>query len=199
MGLSVERTLSRICVFCGSSTAAGPRFRAAAREVGAHLAGRNIELVYGGGGVGLMGEVADGALAAGGRVIGVIPEKLWALELGRRDLTANEVVPDMHTRKRRMADLSDAFIALPGGYGTLEELFEAVTWTQLNYHLKPVGILNVDGFYDALVTFLGRAVVEGFVRKQHEGLLLVDTEIGALVDRLASVELPALEQWIDDV
>lgn len=195
----MNRKLSRICVFCGSSSAARPALREAARGVGAHLAGRGIEVVYGGGNVGLMGEVAQGALEAGGRVTGVIPDKLWSLELGRTDLTALEVVPDMHTRKKRMADLSDAFVALPGGYGTLEELFEAVTWTQLNYHLKPVGILNVDGFYDALVDFLRRAAAEGFVRREHVDLLVIDTDVGSLVDRLAAAELPALERWIDDV
>jgi uncharacterized protein (TIGR00730 family) len=194
-----QRRLSRICVFCGSSSAARPVFREAAHGVGGYLARRGIELVYGGGNVGLMGEVATGALGAGGRVTGVIPEKLWMLELGRTDVTSLEVVPDMHTRKKRMADLSDAFVALPGGYGTLEELFEAVTWTQLNYHLKPVGILNVDGFFDSLVAFLGRAAAEGFVRRDHVELLIVDDDIGRLVDRLAEAELPALERWIDDV
>ncbi|MEZ4236427.1 MAG: TIGR00730 family Rossman fold protein [Myxococcota bacterium] len=191
--------MHRVCVFCASSTAASPSFRAAARRVGEVLAARGIGLVYGGGRVGLMGEVAEGALAAGGEVVGVIPEKLQGLELARRDLTRLEVVPDMHARKRRMADLSDAFVALPGGYGTLEELFEAVTWTQLNYHLKPVGILNVEGFFDHVVAFLGRAAAEGLVRRDHVDLLLVDTAIEALLDRLAAAELPALERWIDDV
>lgn len=193
------RVLNRVCVYCGSASAAGPRMREAAHAVGASLAARRIGLVYGGGSVGLMGEVAAGALAGGGEVIGVIPDKLFALELGRRDLTALEVVPDMHTRKKRMADLADAFVALPGGYGTLEELFEAITWTQLNYHLKPVGLLNVDGFYDALVVFLDRAAAEGFVRPAHRELLAVDTDFDRLLAKLGDVEIPALERWIDDV
>ena len=163
------------------------------------IARRGLGLVYGGGSVGLMNEVAGGALAGGARVVGVIPEKLQGLELGRTDLTELRVVPDMHARKRLMADLSDAFIALPGGYGTLEELFEAVTWTQLDYHRKPVGLLNVDGYYDLLVAFLAHASGEGFVRPLHTGLVLVDTDPDRLLDRLASAVLPSLEHWIDDV
>src|SRR5262249_55172267 len=155
---------------------------------------RGLGLVYGGGSVGLMDEVATGALAAGGRVTGVIPEKLMALELGRTDLHELRVVPDMHARKKTMADLSDGFVALPGGYGTLEELFEAVTWTQLTSHRKPVGILNVDGYYDALVDFLERAVAEGFVRTLHAGLVQVDTDPERLLDRMTAVEIPRLEQ-----
>lgn len=189
----------RICVYCGSSTQVRPIFLAAAHDFGGLLARRGIEVVYGGGNVGLMGAVAEGALAAGGRVIGVIPEKLQALELARGDLTALHVVPDMHTRKKLMADLSDAFVALPGGYGTLEELFEAITWTQLSYHTKPVGILDVDGYYSALVAFLERAMQEGFVRPAHRALLQVADHGELLLDKLATVQLPRLEQWIDDV
>ena len=191
--------MKTICVYCGSSSAVRPAFRGAAREVGRVLARRGLGLVYGGGSVGLMDEVATGALEGGAPVIGVIPEKLLALELGRADLTELRVVPDMHARKKTMADLSDAFVALPGGYGTLEELFEAVTWTQLNYHRKPVGILNVDGYYDALITFLERAAAEGFVRPMHTGLVLVDTDPDRLLDRLAVAVIPTLDQWIDDV
>ncbi|MEQ1571772.1 MAG: TIGR00730 family Rossman fold protein, partial [Myxococcota bacterium] len=121
------------------------------------------------------------------------------LELGRSDLSTLEVVPDMHTRKRRMAELSDAFVALPGGYGTLEELFEAVTWTQLNYHLKPVGLVNVDGYYDGLIAFLARASAERIVRPDHVDLLQVATDPAELLERLARVELPDLAKWIDDV
>lgn len=190
---------SRVCVYCGSASAARPVFRAAARGMGRLLADRGLGLVYGGGSVGLMDEVASGALEGGGTVIGVIPEKLLGLELARGDLTELRVVPDMHARKKAMADLSDAFVALPGGYGTLEELFEAVTWTQLDYHRKPVGILNVDGYYDALVVFLERAVAEGFVRPLHAGLVLVDTDPARLLDRMAAAELPELAHWIDDV
>lgn len=189
----------RVCVYCGSSRGADPAYALAARSLGAHLAASGIELVYGGGSVGLMNEVAEGALRGGGRVVGVIPEKLLGLELGRRDLTELVVVPDMHARKKAMADRADAFLALPGGYGTLEELFEAVTWTQLNYHRKPLGLLNVSGYYDALVAFLARAVSDGFVRELHAGLIVVDHDAVRLLDRMAHADLPELSRWIDDV
>lgn len=189
----------RVCVYCGSSNHVKPVFKEAAEELGGIVARRGWGLVYGGGSVGLMDRVAEGALRAGGEVIGVIPEKLMGLELGRTDLTELRVVPDMHTRKKTMADLSDAFVALPGGYGTLEELFEAVTWTQLNYHAKPVGLLNVDGFYDALVDFLERAVAERFVRSIHADLVLVDADPHRLLTRMTEARLPQLHQWIDDV
>jgi uncharacterized protein (TIGR00730 family) len=188
-----------VCVYCGSSNHVRPVFLDAAERVGATLARRGMGVVYGGGSVGSMDRVATGALRAGGTVVGVIPEKLLGLELGRSDLTELVVVPDMHARKRTMADRSDAFVALPGGYGTLEELFEAVTWTQLAYHRKPVGLLNVEGFFDALVEFLERAVAEGFVRNQHADLLLVDTDPDRLLDRMATFPIPTLESWIDDV
>lgn len=176
-----------------------PVYLQAATAFGALLAQRGIGVVYGGGNVGLMGAVAEGALGAGGAVVGVIPHKLVTLELGRDDLTELIVVPDMHTRKKTMADLSDGFVALPGGYGTLEEVFEAITWTQLSYHTKPVGLLNVDGYYDALVEFLARAVTERFVRPAHRDLVQVERDPVALLERLATVQLPQLEQWIDDV
>jgi uncharacterized protein (TIGR00730 family) len=188
-----------VCVYCGSSSGVRPAYRRAAREMGQVLARRGLGLVYGGGSVGLMDEVAGGALEGGALVIGVIPEKLLSLELGRSDLTELRVVPDMHARKKLMADLSDGFVALPGGYGTLEELFEAVTWTQLNYHRKPIGILNVEGYYDALVDFLERAVAEGFVRSLHAGLVIVDTDPDRLLDRMDAAVIPTLEQWIDEV
>lgn len=188
-----------VCVYCGSSNHVKPVFLDAAERVGELLARRGIGVVYGGGSVGSMDRVATGALRAGGSVVGVIPEKLLGLELGRHDLTELVVVPDMHTRKKTMADRSDAFVALPGGYGTLEELFEALTWTQLNYHRKPVGLLNVDHFFDSLVDFLERAVAEGFVRAAHADLLLVDDDPGRLLDRMATFPIPTLESWIDDV
>ncbi len=193
------REFQRICVYCGSSNGVRPQYKEAAEALGRLIARRGLGLVYGGGSVGLMGRVAAGALAEGGEVIGVIPEKLMGLELGRTDLTELLVVPDMHTRKKKMADLSDAFVALPGGYGTLEELFEAVTWTQLNYHKKPVGLLNVEGYYDALVDFLERAVAENFVRSVHAELVLVDADPDRLLRRMQEVELPDLHSWIDDV
>jgi uncharacterized protein (TIGR00730 family) len=167
--------------------------------MGRHLAQAGIGLVYGGGSVGLMGEVAAAALAAGGEVIGVIPEKLQALELGMEGLTELQVVADMHARKKAMADQSDAFVALPGGYGTLEELFEAITWLQLGYHDKPVGLLDVDGYYQPLVAFLRHTVGEGFVRPLHAPLVQVGDDPAELLHRLATVQLPGLEQWIDDI
>jgi uncharacterized protein (TIGR00730 family) len=197
--VSHARALHRVCVYCGSSAGRLPAYTEAARELGTLLAARDIELVYGGGSVGLMGEVATAALAAGGRVIGVIPEKLQALELGKADLTELRIVPDMHTRKRTMADLADAFIALPGGYGTMEELFEAVTWTQLAYHSKPVGLLDVADYFQPLLRFVRHMVDEGFVRELHAPLIQHDVTAAGLLDRLEQVRLPSLESWIDDV
>jgi len=195
----MPRTFRRLAVFCGSSHGLRPSYTAVARHLGTRLARRGIGLVYGGGSVGLMGEVATATLAAGGEAIGVIPEKLQALELGKADLTELIVVPDMHARKRRMADLADGFVALPGGYGTLEELFEAVTWTQLGYHTKPIGLLDVAGYYQPLAAFLDRVTVEGFVRPLHRPLVQIDDDADRLIDRLADVELPSVDRWIDDV
>ena len=192
------RDLSRICVYCGSSSGARSAYATAARRLGAQLVERGLGLVYGGGSVGLMNEVADAVLERGGEVIGVIPEKLQALELGKAECTELRVVPDMHTRKKAMADLADAFIALPGGYGTLEELFEAVTWTQLGYHAKPVGLLDVDGYFEHLVAFLDHVQGEGFVRPDL-GLLTVADRADVLLDALATVEIPSLESWVDDI
>lgn len=160
--------------------------------MGETLARRGIGVVYGGGRVGLMGAVADAALAAGGRVVGVIPEKLMALEVGHVGLTELHVVPDMHTRKMRMAEFSDAFIALPGGLGTLDEVFEAATWTQLNYHLKPVGLLDVDAYFAGLVAFLGHAADEGFIRPQHRSLVQVGATMDDLLEKLATCEIVPL-------
>jgi uncharacterized protein (TIGR00730 family) len=193
------RTFRRLAVYCGSSVGRDPAYAAAASSLGHLLATRGIGLVYGGGSVGLMGIAADAALRAGGEVIGVIPEKLQALELGKADCTTLHVVPDMHARKKLMADLSDGFIALPGGYGTMEELFEAVTWTQLAYHDKPVGALNVAGYYDPLIAMLSRMRDEGFVRPMHSPLLQVHDDAASLIDALATVSLPPLSSWIDDV
>jgi len=188
------RQFKRICVYCGSSNRVEDRWRQVARDVGRQLAGRGIGVVYGGGSVGLMGEVADAALAAGAEVVGVIPEKLQELELGHAGLTELVVVDTMHQRKMAMAERADAFIALPGGWGTLEEIFEVTTWTQLEYHRKPVGLLNAHGYYDHLVAFLGHAADLGFIREEHRGLLRVASEADALVDDPASCELPALDR-----
>lgn len=191
------RQLKRICVYCGSNVGDDPVFAEAAAAVGALLAERGIGVVYGGGSVGLMGVVADAALAAGGEVIGVIPEKLAAFELGHEGLTELIVVDSMHARKMAMARLSDAFLALPGGFGTLEEIFEVTTWTQLNYHHKPVGLLNVAGYYDHLLAFLQHAGDQGFIRPIHRGLLTSAEEPEALLARLQEAEIPLLAKWLD--
>ena len=169
------RQLKRVCVYCGSSDAIAEHFRDAARDLAALLVSEGIGVVTGGGSVGLMGVVADEVISRGGEIIGVIPEKLERLELGHRGLDELHVVPDMHSRKRRMADLSCAFVALPGGFGTLEELAEVTTWTQLNDHLKPVGLLNVQGYYDPLLDWIRVAADAGFVRPQHRELVQAAT------------------------
>ncbi|MCK6548392.1 TIGR00730 family Rossman fold protein [Myxococcota bacterium] len=165
------KKLRRVCVFCGSNSGDDPAFVAAARDLGILLAKRGIGLVFGGGKVGLMGTVADAALAAGGQVLGVIPEKLRAKEIAHEELTELFVVDSMHARKAMMAQLSDAFIALPGGFGTLDETFEILTWALLKYHAKPVGLVNVNGYYDGLLGFLGHAVDRGFIHPDHRALL----------------------------
>lgn len=190
------RTFRRICVYCGSSPG-GPKYVEAAKGLGTFLAERGIGVVYGGGRVGLMGVLADAALAAGGQVFGVIPEKLRALELGHEGLTELFVTDSMHARKLVMAQLSDAFVAMPGGYGTLEELFEVTTWTQLNYHDKPVGLLDVDGFFQPLLAYLKHAADEGFIRDVHRELIVHAPDPRGLLERLATVEVPHLRKWID--
>lgn len=189
--------MKRICVFCGSSAGNRPEYREAARQMGEALARRGIGLVYGGGRVGLMGALADGALAAGGEVIGVIPEALLRWEVGHLGLTELRVVDSMHTRKATMAELSDAFIGLPGGFGTLEELCEVLTWAQLGIHPKPCGLLNVAGFFDPLLTLFDHAVSEGFLRSQHRALVLEEVEIEPLLDRLERYTPPVVQKWIE--
>ena len=186
-----------ICVFCGSSSGAQSVYADAAREMGRTLAERRLRLVYGGGHVGLMGVLADAAMAAGGDVIGVITEGLQLREVGHRGLADLRVVPSMHERKALMASLSDAFVALPGGAGTLDELFEAWTWTQLGIHRKSIGVLNTAGYYDPLLTFLSRAVAERFIRADDLASVVVEPEPAPLLDRLATVTLPELDKWID--
>jgi len=177
-------------VFCGSASGDDPRYADAARSLGRELARRDIGLVYGGGRVGLMGQLADAALVAGGKVYGVIPQKLRDLEVGHSGLTELFVVDSMHARKMLMAQLADAFIALPGGFGTLEELFEAVTWCQLGYHQKPVGLLDVAGYYAPLLNFLDQASASGFIRPVYRPLLQSADNLDALLEQLARVELP---------
>ena len=187
--------MKRVCVYCGSSSGENPIHREAAEALGALLVESGIGVVYGGGNVGLMGAVADGALRAGGEVIGVIPTALMDKELGHAGITKLHVVASMHERKQLMADLSDGFIALPGGIGTFEELFETFTWLQLGFHEKPVGLLNVAGFYDHLLTFLAHATDEGFLRPAHLESLLVETKCDALLDRMARFRAPVLGKW----
>lgn len=190
---SPRRKLSRICVYCGSSSEVDGRWLEVARAMGTSLASRGIDVVFGGGRVGLMGSVADAALEGGARVYGVIPEKLFALELGHGGVTELQVVDTMHTRKLRMAELSDGFVALPGGFGTLEEIFEAATWTQLGYHKKPVGLLNAFGFYETLRAFLSSAAEERFIRAPHRDLLQIASAPDELIDKLETCELPTFE------
>lgn len=187
----------QLCVFCGSSPGRNPDFADAARALGAALAARDIGVVYGGGNVGLMGVVADATLAAGGRVTGVIPHALVTRELAHQGLTRLHVVNSMHERKALMARLSDGFIALPGGFGTLEEFCEAVTWTQLGVHAKPCGLLNVAGFYDGLLTFVEHAMQEAFLRPTHRQIIVAEATAAALIDRILGWEAPAVARWID--
>ena len=171
-------------------------YKAGARGLGRHLGARGVEVVYGGGRVGLMGALADGALAAGGRVVGVIPRKLLDLELAHEGCTELIATDGMHPRKKTMSDRAEAFIAMPGGYGTLEELFEAVTWTQLNYQDKPVGLLNLRGYFDPLLAWLDRAVADGFVGPQHRQLMVAHTDPAALIDAMAAVRFPSLAELL---
>jgi uncharacterized protein (TIGR00730 family) len=189
--------MKRICVFCGSSPGHDPRYLEAARTMGQTLARRGLGLVYGGGSVGLMGAVADAALAAGGEVIGVIPEVLQIRELAHRSLTTLHVVGSMHERKALMAELSDGFVALPGGMGTLEELSEVLTWAQLGLHARPIGLLDVAGYYQPLADFFDRAVGAGFLRPAHRALLLVGHDPGVLLDRFAAWRGPVLDHVLD--
>jgi uncharacterized protein (TIGR00730 family) len=174
----------RVCVFCGSSFGNDPRFAEAARDVGTLIARRGLGLVFGGGKVGLMGLVADAALAAGGEVHGVLPRGLEEKEVAHRGLTCLEITPGMHARKQRMYELSDAFVVLPGGYGTMDEMFEVLTWNQIGAHQKRVGILDVGGFYRPLFAFLDAQVQAGLLRPEYRGQLLVDDDAARLLDRL---------------
>lgn len=176
--------MKRICVFCGSKSGTDGVYREAADRLGQLLVEAGYGVVYGGGNVGLMGVLADTVLAAGGELIGVIPDALVSRELAHRGVTEMIVVEGMHLRKARMNELSDGFIALPGGFGTLEELFEVISWSQLDIHRKPVGLLNVGGYYDPLVRLLDRAVTEGFMKVEHRDLLLVAEEPKQLLDAI---------------
>ena len=186
-----------LCLFCGSSAGTQPAYARAAAEFGTTLAERDIRLIYGGGSVGLMGIAADACLAAGGKVIGVIPRLLMDKEVGHNGISEMHVVANMHERKALMTELCDGFIALPGGFGTLDELFEALTWLQLGYHPKPVGLLNVNGFFDHLVRFIDHSRDERFLRDVHRQSLNVDTDLLKLIDTMQSAVAPDTAKWLD--
>jgi hypothetical protein len=188
---------ARVCVYAGSSLGQDSRYRRAAEELVRVLVGRGIGIVYGGGNVGLMGVLADTALALSGEVIGVIPKPLVDRELAHAELSELRIVATMHERKAEMAELSDAFVALPGGIGTLEEIIEVLTWTQLGLHRKPCALMNVGGYYDHLVAFLDRAVEERFLSREHRGLLLVAEDAERLLAELERYEPPTVGKWLD--
>lgn len=188
--------MKRICVFCASSFGARPAYRQAAHDLGTLLAVRGLEVVYGGAKVGLMGTVADAAMAAGGKVIGVIPEALLLKEIAHSGLTELRVVHSMHERKALMASLSDAFVALPGGFGTFEEFCEVVTWAQLGLHRKPCGLLNIAGYYDSLLAMFDHAVDEQLLRPENRAIVLAAAEAPALLDRMAAYTPALVEKWI---
>jgi len=188
----------RICVFCGSNPGVNPVYKNAAAGLGRLLAKRKIELVYGGGNIGLMGVLADAALEAGGRVIGVIPESLMAKEVGHPGLTKLYVVRSMHERKALMADLAEGFIALPGGYGTCEEFCEVVTWSQLGFHAKPCGLLNVERYYDPLLALFDHAVKEGFLRIDNRALVLEERDPRRLLEKMSEFQASVVGKWITD-
>ena len=188
--------IKRIVVYCGANVGNNPEYKIAAENVGRTLAEQGIGLVYGGGGVGLMGVVADAALAAGGEVIGVIPEALKVLEVGHKNLTAMHVVPDMHSRKAMMLGLADAVIAMPGGFGTMDELFEALTWSQLDYHRKLCGLLNVAGYYDHLIAWINHSVDVGMVKVVNKDLIVSSDDVDELLRGLRQREFPLSQKWM---
>lgn len=184
-----------VCVFCGSSSRATDAYFDAARRTGAEIARRGLRLIYGGASVGLMGALADAALHAGGAVIGVIPQSLVDKEVAHTRLTHQHVVESMHDRKALMSELADAFLALPGGLGTLDELFETLTWAQLGFHHKPVALLNAEGYFDSLLRFLDRAVEDGFLHPAHRGMIHVAADPAALLDSMLHHVPPAAGKW----
>jgi uncharacterized protein (TIGR00730 family) len=188
--------MHRICVFCGSNFGHDARYREAAVELGQSLAAQRHPLVYGGGQVGLMGVIADAVLDAGGEVIGVIPEMLATKELLHTGVTDMRLVPDMHARKALMAELSDAFIALPGGYGTFEETLEVITWAQLGIHRKSIGLLNVLGYYDPLVQLIEGGIQHGFIKPEHRDLVVVADRPAELLERIAKHRPPEVRKWM---
>ncbi|ARP88849.1 TIGR00730 family Rossman fold protein [Bordetella genomosp. 9] len=190
-------TLENICVYCGSNAGRQPVYAEAARAFGHELARRGLTLVYGGSSAGIMGILANAVLEEGGRVIGVIPEALVQKELAHRNLTEQHIVTSMHERKTLMAEKADAFVALPGGVGTLEEIFETWTWAQLGFHAKPCGLLNIAGYFDKLTAFLDHTVEEAFMRPQHRAMLAVESDPGRLLERFAGYAPPTVSKWIE--
>jgi len=190
------KTFERVAVYCGSSAGHNPEYSRAAESLGQVLSAKNIGLVYGGGKVGLMGAVADAVLNSGGEVIGVLPEFLSDKEVAHEGLPELRIVHDMHARKSAMSQLADGFIALPGGLGTMEEMFEMLTWLQLSLHEKPCGLLNVCGFYDHLITFLDHMTAEGFLKQEYRAMLLCSADPAKLIDRMLAFEVPAVKKWI---
>lgn len=191
------KKIESLCLFCGSSAGTNPAYKTAAHVFGTTLAEKKIRLVYGGGSVGLMGVAADACMAAGGEVIGVIPKLLMDKEVGHKGITQMHLVANMHERKALMTELTDGFIALPGGYGTLDELFEALTWLQLGYHQKPVGLWNVAGFFDHLIAFIDHSRDEHFLRNLHRDALSIDTNLTQLIGKLQAAEAPDTSKWLD--
>lgn len=189
--------MKRVSVFCGSKDGVRPAYTAAAYALGRALVERKIGLVYGGGGVGMMGRISETVRSGGGEVMGIIPGALLAREGGRAELEELRIVRSMHERKAMMVEMSDGFIALPGGFGTFEEFCEIVTWAQLGLHAKPVGLLNIEGYFDPLILQFDRAVSEGFAHPENHSLILHESDSGRLLDLMESYEPPAVEQWID--
>jgi len=184
-----------ICIFCGSSAGKNSSYQSAAVNLGQLLVEKNLRLIYGGGNIGLMGEIAQTVINGGGQAIGVIPQFLVDKELVYHDLTEIRVVDSMHERKAAMAGLADAFIAMPGGFGTLEETVEVLTWTQLGLHRKPIGLLNIDGYYDSLNDFFNHMVKEGFLLQEYKDMLLIEEDPAALLESLTTFELPNVDKW----
>jgi uncharacterized protein (TIGR00730 family) len=188
--------MKSICVYCGSSTGASPVYTEAAKALANQLVANDIALVYGGGNVGLMGVIADEVMRLGGQATGVIPQALMNKEVGHTGLSKLHIVSNMHERKAMMADLSDGFIAMPGGVGTLEELFEVFTWAQLGFHTKPIGVLNVDGFYDSLIAFLNHTVQSRFLKAEHMAMLFNEAEPEKLVQRFRQYQPVLVDKWL---
>lgn len=191
--------MKSICIYCGSNFGRQEAYANAARTLAKSLVDRNIRLVYGGASVGIMGLIADTVLHLGGQAVGVIPEALVRKEVAHKNLTELHVTQSMHERKTLMAELSDGFIAMPGGIGTLEEIFEIWTWAQLGFHTKPCGLLNIEGYFDSLTTFLDHAVAEQFIKTPHRSILLTDTNPEKLLDRLASYKPPTIQKWAEKI